>query len=268
MERKDFIKQIYKGLLPFITVLFYSFSAYADCAGNALSIFPSGSTIKQNSIFVLEGYAHSQKVILGLNKEYPVYLKCRNQKINLIIIEINVGQFSLTQAVLKPETELEAGLEYSMYIDHLPEYEQFNKYNATTDKYEPVIYKVTADRDTDKPHLATNPIEIDKTLVYYGCGPSIHVVFSNPAKDNSDIIVQTTVKDLKTRKETTYYIQPDGDKIKVGHGMCSGAFDFDDDSQNFEVEFSFMDASGNLTPWTGERIQFTKPKVQTKYDEE
>jgi hypothetical protein len=268
MEIKDFMKQIYKGLLPFITVLFYSVSAYADCAGNALSIFPSGSTIKQNSIFVLEGYEHSQKVILGLNKEYPVYLKSGNQKIKLIITELNVGQFRLTQAVLKPETELEVGLEYRMYIDHLPEYESFNKYNTTTDKYEPVIYKVAADRDTEKPQLTTNPIEIDKSLVYYGCGPSIHVVFSNPAKDNSEIIVQTTVKDLKTRKETTYYIRPDGDKIKVGHGMCSGAFDFDDDSQNFEVEFSFMDASGNLTPWTGERIKFTKPKVQTKYDEE
>lgn len=196
MKIKDFMKQIYNGLLPFITALFYSFSANADCAGSGLSIFPSGSTIKQNSIFVLEGYAQSQKVILGLNKAYPVYLKSGNQKINLIITEIN------------------------------------------------------------------------KSLVYYGCGPSIHVVFSNPAKDNSDIIVQTTVKDLKTKQETTYYIQPVGDKIKVGHGMCSGAFDFEDGSQNFEVAFAFIDASGNLTPWTGEPIKFTKPKVQTSDEEE
>ncbi len=262
------MKQIYKGLLPFITALFYSFSANADCAGNGLRIFPTGATIKQNSIFVLEGYAQSQKVILGLNKAYPVYLKSGNQKINLIITEINVGQFSLTQAVLKPETELEAGLEYSMYIDHLPEYERFNKYNASTNKYEPVIYKVVAERDTEKPQLASKPIEINKTLVHYGCGPSIHAVFSNPAKDNSEIIVQTTVKDLKTKKETTYYIQPNGDKIKIGHDMCSGAFDFEDGSQNFEVAFAFMDASGNLTPWTGERIKFTKPKVQTSDEEE
>jgi hypothetical protein len=48
--------------------------------------------------------------------------------------------------------------------------------------------------------------ELKKTLVHYGCGPSTHVVFSNPVKDNSDIIVKTTVKDLKTGNETTYQI--------------------------------------------------------------
>lgn len=260
--------QLHTRLLPFITALFYSFSANAICAENGLRIFPSGATIKQNSILVIDGYAQSQKVILGLNKAYPVYLKSGKQKIKLIITQINLGQFRLTQAVLKPEKELEAGLEYTMYIDHLPEYESFNKYNKSTNKYEPVVYKVVAERDTEKPQLASIPIEINKTLVFYGCGPSIHVIFSNPAKDNSEIIVQATVKDLKTGMKTTYYIQPDGDKIKIGHEMCSGAFDFEEDSQNFEVAFEFMDASGNFTPWTREPIKFTKPTVQTSDEEE
>ncbi len=72
------------------------------------------------------------------------------------------------------------------------------------------------------------------------------------------MLIKTTVKNLKTGKETTYYIQPEEGKINVGHDMCSGAFDFDD-SENYEVGFSFMDASGNLTEWTGDRIKFTKP---------
>ena len=256
-----------KKLLLIIIISFCTVNAYADCAGAGLWIFPGGKAIKQNSIFILDGYAESQNVILGLNKTYNIYLKSGEKKIKLMVTEIHVGQFYLTQAVLKPVTQLEAGLEYTMHIDNLPEYQKFDKYNSATQKYEPVTYKVIAEKDIEKPQLLSKPKELKKSLIYYGCGPSIHVVFDNPSKDKSEIVIRTTVKNLKTGKETTYYIQPDGDKIKVGHGMCSGAFDFDD-SNNYEVEFSFMDASGNITNWAGERIKFTKPVKPTDYDDE
>ena len=173
----------------------------------------------------------------------------------------------MTQAILKPESELEAELEYTIYIDSLPEYENFNRYNSTTKKYEPITYKVIEGKDTEKPQLSEKPKELRKTLVHYGCGPSIHVVFSNTATDSSSIIVKTTVKNVNTGKETTYYIEPVGEKIKVGHDMCSGAFDFDN-SNKYEVAFSFMDASGNLTDLTGERLKFTKPTKPTSYKDE
>ena len=53
----------------------------------------------------------------------------------------------------------------------------------------------------------------------------------------------------------------------VGHARCSGAFNFEN-GNNFEVEFSFMDASGNSTVWTGQRIKFTKPTKETDYHED
>ncbi len=61
-----------KQLLTIIIGLFWSATVYADCAGTGLWIFPSGQTIKQNSIFVLDGYAESQNVILGLNKKHNI----------------------------------------------------------------------------------------------------------------------------------------------------------------------------------------------------
>lgn len=257
-----------KMLLTIIIGLFCTATVYADCAETGIWIFPSGQTIKQNAIFVLDGYAESQKVIKGLNKKHNIYLRSGNKKIKLLVTEICVGQFYLTQAVLKPETELEAGLEYTMHIDNLPKYESFNKYNKTIQKYEPVTYKVVHEKDNEKPLLISKPKELEKTLIHFGCGPSIHVIFSNPVKDNSEVIIKTTVKNQKTGKKTTYYIQPDGDKIKVGHGMCSGAFDFEEKSDNYEVEFSFMDASGNLTAWAGETLKFSKPTKETNYDDE
>lgn len=244
-------------LLLIIGVL-RTISLYSDCSSSGLSVFPNGSTIKQNSIFILDGYGESQSVILNLNKKHNIYLKSGEKKIKLIVTEICVGQFYLTQAVLKPETQLEAGLEYTMNIDSLPIYQSFKRYNNTTNLYEPVTFKVLAMKDKVKPLLSSRPVVLKKTLEHFGCGPSIHVVFSNPAKDISELIVKTTVKNLKTGKETTYYIIPDGKKIEVGHGMCSGAFNFDE-GNNYEVEFSFLDSCGNITKWSGKRIKFTKP---------
>jgi hypothetical protein len=226
-----------------------------------------GQEIKQNSIFIIEGYSQSQNIILGLNKKHNIYLKSGSRKIKLLVTKILVGQFSLTQALLKPEFVLQAGLEYTMYIDNMPEYETLTNYNRKTYEHEVVKYKVLPENDIEKPRIASKPKEIKKTLVHYGCGPSIHVVFSNPSKDKSEIIIMTTLKNLNTKKEVSYFIEPQIDKIKVGHGMCSGAFDFEG-SDNYEVEFSFMDSSGNITPWTGERIKFSKPTKETNSEDE
>lgn len=256
-----------KQLLTLVFVCVFSASVYAECNGTGLSIFPNGNTVKRNSIFILDGYAESQNIILGLNKKYKIYLKSGSTKINLIVTETLFGQFYLTQALLKPETLLEAGLEYRVIIDSLPDYENLYRYNRTTYKPEVVSYRVIDELDFEKPILFGKPKEIGKTLVHYGCGPSIHVVFSNTSLDTADIIIKTTLKNLMTGKETTYFIEPNKDKIKIGHGMCSGAFDFDE-SENYEIEFSFMDASGNVTNWTDKRIQFTKPNKETNYSDE
>lgn len=253
-----------KKLLFILLCLLNTFNAYSDCESSGIWFFPNSNKINQNSIFIITGYSNSREIILKLNKKYNVYLKSGNKKVNLIIKETCIGQFNLTQAILKPETELETGLEYTLCIDNLPsnEKENFERYNSKTNKYEQKKYKINGIRDAEKPLVASKPKLLKKTFVLYGCGPSIHTVFTNPAKDESEIIVKTTLRNLKTKKETTFYIEPENNKIKVGHDMCSGAFDYGD-SMNYEVEFSFMDSSGNITQWTGERIKFTKPTEET-----
>ncbi len=121
-----------RQLLTVILGLTWSATVYADCAGAGLWIFPSGHTVKENPIFVLEGYAESQHVILGLNKKHSIYLKSGMRRVKLFVTEICVGQFHVTQAVLKPEAELEAGRQYTMFIENLPVYERFQRYNNAT----------------------------------------------------------------------------------------------------------------------------------------
>jgi hypothetical protein len=250
-----------KQLLTLALCIFLSAKAYADCAGSGLNMFPYGETIRQNSIFILTGAYNSGDIIHDLNKKYKIYLKSGDKKIRLFVIEICIGQYFLTQAVLKPASELEAGKHYTVCIDGL-----FVESNAKTGgENKPIelrTYKVIAQRDINNPQLSSKPKETGKTLRHFGCGPDIHVDFSNPAKDQSEIVVRTTVKNLATRKETVFYLVPSGNRIEVGHNMCEGAFDFDE-SIHYEVGFSFMDASGNITLWRGERIKFTRPVKAT-----
>ncbi len=244
----------------FITIvgILYSVSIFADCMANGLSVFPTTKTLSQNSIIILDGYAQSQNVIKGLNIKFPVYLKSGDKIVKLLVVEIHTGQFNITQAILKPEKQLEAGLEYTMFIDNLPEDESLYHYNTETKEREPIQYKILEKVDNDKPIIVSKPKEVKKTFRQYGCGPATYVIFDYSIKDSSVIIIKATVKNLKTGRETTYYIKPSDNQISIGHGMCSGAFKFDD-SLEYEIEFSFMDASGNMANWTGERINFTKP---------
>lgn len=244
-------------LIIFISALSIA-NLNAKCAWNGLSAFPSGKTIRQNSIIVIDGYGASQDVIQGLNKKFPVYLVNGKHKIKLTVKEILIGQFRLTQAVLIPETNLTFGLEYTLVIDKLPEDESLDRWNSELKKSEPIVYTAVEGLDNIKPVFSATPKEIKKSLIYYGCGPSIHVAFDCNVLDSSEYLIKATVKSLKSGKETSYYVEPDKGIVNIGHGMCSGAFNFDE-GEDYEIEFSIMDASGNFTAWIGDRIKFTKP---------
>jgi hypothetical protein len=155
-------------------------------------------------------------------------------------------------------------LEYELRIDSLDGYgEHTGRYNATTNKWEPVKWKISTGMDVSKPVWKYPPLEVKKTIIHYGCGPAIGVSFSCNVKEDSEYLVKTAVKDTKTGKEVIYYLVPDKNEVYIGHGMCSGAFEFREGNRDafgkqYEVKFSLMDASGNITGWT-DVISFTSP---------
>lgn len=79
--------------------------------------------------------------------------------------------------------------------------------------------------------------------------------------DKSETFIKAIVDNKSTNCSTIYYLTGNNGKIKIGHGMCSGAFLFHKGEQ-FEVSFQLIDQSGNST-LTTEKILFampTKPK--------
>lgn len=246
-----------KYLLVLLALSATATIARADCSSSGLYVFPTGSTVKQNTLFVIDGYASSQKIIEGLDKKYPVYLQSGEKRVDLIVKETLIGQFYLTQAILLPASLLETGLEYTLVIDSMPDQERLRRYNTITKTWEETKFTVIEGSDTARPSLNGPPEEIRKSFVAYGCGPAEYVIFNCPVTDSSEIIVRVSVKSLKTGKETTYLQKTYSNELMVGHGMCSGAFTFTD-GKNYEATFAYLDASGNITTAT-DRIKFTAP---------
>ena len=248
-----------KKVIQILILLLSTVDGFSKCSSSGLYFWPSGQTINENSIFVIDGYATSQKIITGLGTTYKVYLKSDGQVVNLKVQETLVGQFRMTQAILRPETKLTIGATYELIIENLPEYQEVYRYSSSTNyKKEKVKWTVVAGQDTVAPVWSMTPKFTEGSYQMYGCGPAINAFFSYSATDNSEILIKTVVKNLSTGIETTYYLKPDSNSVAVGHGMCSGAFTFDN-SDDFEVEFSLFDASGNITTWTGDRIKFKRP---------
>lgn len=248
------------SVLLFIVLIFLlKVNIYSKCASGGIYFWPNGNTIRQNSLIVIEGYAESQEIISALNKLYPVYLKSSKGKIPLKVKAVYTGEFRITQAILKPEKTLTAGMEYEFHIDNLPNREKsIDRYNDKTGKYEPVKWKVIEGVDKEKPIWKSKPKIIEKKFIRYGCGPEIEVIFSCDVIDKSEFLIKAVLTKLKTNRVVEYYLTPSKNKIYVGHDMCSGAFTFDE-SDEYEIDFSLLDASGNFTPWEGKEIRFYKP---------
>ena len=225
---------------------------FSMCAWSGINAYPFSTYINQNNLIIIEGYGASQPIIDSLNIGYPVYLEADEHKVSLIIKEKYKGMFRLTQAILQPTERLKEGKTYVLKIDNLNEEDHdLTKWNNELKKAEALQWTVKAGVDTECPIWKKNPKVIDTSVNWYGCGPATKVIFSSGIEDNSPTWVKTEMIDLKTNESNTYYLQVEEDgKIYVGHGMCSGAFEFES-SNTYKVRFSLMDGSGNTDhKWT------------------
>lgn len=251
------------------------------CSSSGLEITPENCEIQENSIFVIEGYATSQQIIRDLNTTYPIYLETERHKVALKVIELQEGMFRVTQAILEPTDKLEAGKTYTLKIDGLDDKQHLlENWNRKTEEYEPIAWTVQPTTDTEAPQWKSAPKLVDKTMVSYGCGPAIYAIFDVNIVDDSETLIKTEMVDItpdfisymvdgfevieeippaRTSGGGTYYLSPDKDgQLNVGHGMCSGAFDFEENRQ-YKIRFSLMDMAGNTDEKWTEWIDFDSP---------
>ena len=236
---------------------FIAIAASAKCASSGISLL-SGQTLNRNGLIILEFFGSSQPVVAELNKKYPIYLELGGKKVSLTVIETLSGEMLLTQVVLKPAGQLEAGKTYALQIKNLPKQEQrLGNYNYELKKWEDVTFKVNNSIDIIAPVLSGTPVEKKKTMDVFGCGPARWVYFGIDGQDQSELFVRASVKNSVTGKITTYIVAIENGMVKLGHGMCSGAFAFNSDDK-LEVSFQLFDQSGNKGVLSN-AVAFTRP---------
>ena len=253
-----------KKILLLLLLTFGIKSAFADCAGMGMQFFPSTKEISLNSMFIIQGYAFSQKTIKSF-KERIIYLESENgELIELNLQEILTGQMELTQAIFCPTSELKPNTKYFLKYSDQTENEgremiQYNREKKEREK----VYWITTDKKRLETLNSNLNVEFEETeVVHYGCGPSANAIFNVKNKSESEIWYKTEVVDLSTNKTNIFYIKEWNGKLNVGHGMCSGAFTYKNKGK-YKVRFTPMNIDGKslkTTDWTTFESPFMNDK--------
>lgn len=238
-----------KKLILLLIILTFNFSAKADCLPYGINVWPNQQSIAPNSILVMHGYGRSQELIMQLNKKNEIYLKSNSETVPLKILRILKGQYGLTQAILQPERDLQPGKTYELQIEGVEESEK--------NEYKNRRWTVSLKKDFEKPVWDCLPNYNNRSFTAFGCGPEMHVNFCGILKDNSPTLIYAKVFNRKNKTHSDYFLTGEGQNISIGHGMCGGAFAFDENTE-YEVQFGLMDASGN------ENMELTKPVTFTR----
>lgn len=240
-----------KYLLFFIIGFMTCFGVKAECSAEGLSFYPAGKHVTPASVFVVEGYLNSQSQIHKIGKDILLYLSAGDGRIQLTVADLCISDFYLTQAILKPETNLEPGKEYSLEVVSLNKKEKLNPYLLTKEKYKVEIPGKPVDLKFNAP-----PEIVSKNYVPFGCGPAKSVNF-NLNTNLLPALVKATLTNKKNGNTSSYYLKPNEFGIlEIGHGMCSGAFTFYP-NEEYTVSFDLVDSEGNITAWQGKPVEFS-----------
>lgn len=246
----------YLYLLLFLVFSNSSRASDLECAMSGIQFFPEKKEISLHPMFIIEGYAFSQKHIEAL-KNRKVYLESASgEKITLELQEILRGQMQLTQAIFRPQSRLSPNSRYYLKLsaatneDQLKDFD--DRYNYEKKEREPVFWETT-NLEHSAPLNDNLTIEFTETSVeFYGCGPAANAVFTVSGKDDAQVWYKAEIEDLTTGKRSAYYIREWKNRLHVGHGMCSGAFTYKKEGE-YKVRFTPLNIDGKeikTTSWT------------------
>lgn len=218
---------------------------YAKCSTEGISFWPNKPVVSTNSIFKVEGFGRSQKLVEELGKKCKIYLQCKKEKIPLKLISFYTGDFQLSQGFFRPIKALQVNKTYKIVIEgENDKWGYFERYNPTKEKWENVRWTVRSGADRSKPSWKKFPKFLKKTHIEYGCGPEIHADFLAAVSDRSEYLVKVVLVHLKTGRKTIYHLQTNEAKVEIGHDMCSGGFRFRH-KEKYYAKLSLVDACGN-----------------------
>ncbi len=249
----------YKNLIVAILTLVLTSQVLAKCIPDGFYIFPNSNEISQNGLIVLDAYGKHGDLLSG---KYDAYLEAKSHHVKLETIEARKGMYGLFQVILRPTSKLLAGKTYTLKIvglDKETKHIAWEKWSGKSGKKVPISWRVNSKIDTQKPIWKAKPKLINKKTLSYGCGPVVYAIFDIKISDASQVLIKTELYDMKTKKTNVYFLfLKENGKLKVGHGMCNGAFYFEK-NRRYKVRFSLIDVSGNTNDTWSQWIEFDSP---------
>lgn len=230
----------------FILILSYNYSI-AECSNNGIRYFPEQKEISINPMFIIQGYAESQKSIRKFQNTKVYLISEKGEQIELVLQELLEGDFHLTQAVFKPLEMLRPSTTYFLKINN----RKRDKFWITNKK----LFSASIDTNLDISYSKNE-------IILYGCGPATNAIFKVSKPSKKEIWYKTEVIEIATNKKTTFFITARNQILKVGHGMCSGAFSFNRNGK-YKVRFTPTNIDGKTlktTSW----VTFDSPYIGAK----
>lgn len=228
-----------KYFLTISFLIYFSLLVKADCANSGIWASSISKTVTSNSLFLIEGYAQSMDVIKDLNKKYPVYIESNSHKVKLEVIKFIKGKFRLNQAIVRPSEKLKAGSKYYIKIEDLGDKHPKSYWGGDENHFISegfLIIEENKSSSDEKWHK--QPVFISSEVKHFGCGPSIYAYFNVSLVDTNYTHIETELVNKKTGISQTYLIDYNKKEkqVAVGHGMCSGAFDYSKNGK-YKVRF-------------------------------
>lgn len=248
-----------KNILVLLIALLQINFAWSDCMSGGINAYPKSSAISSNSIIIVEGFGTAQKIIDSINNKYPVYLQSGQKKVKLKVKYTLKGNFNLTQVILIPEKPLEVGKTYELKIDENPH--RLTRYNPSSGSFENITW--TVKKPIKRPLLAFNspPKHQKGSYEMFGCGPAAYTHFEIDISTKKEIFIKVDLFDITDSTTVTYCLPYENLKtLDVGHGMCSGAFNFTKNNQ-YKIRFKLFDFQGNKSAGNSEWIKFKSPVI-------
>lgn len=245
-----------KLLFAFTFLLSFQF-AVADCTSSKMSFYPLEENISRNSMFIIEGYAMSIKTIKTFNNR-KVYLQSESgELVELKLQEILFSQMNLAQAIFIPSKTLQSNTKYFLKYENQTEKETSDMLSRFHREKRPIYWTTTTEKNNQSFSTVVSATYKSSFVEQYGCGPAVYAVFDVKNDPSKQTWYKTELLDLTTNTKKTYYIRSNKNKLSVGHGMCSGAFSFNQKG-TYKVRFTPINSDGKAATTT-DWISFKSP---------
>lgn len=227
--------------LCLVAVMTFASPSFAKCMSSYWDVWPTaGTTIPVNGRVIIGAFGTATSDVQKLASFGPA-LVSSGHRVPLKVTQTNVGEMKIAQAVLTPTEPLKPGAHYKLSWKKTP-----------TGFSQPANWNVGNARDEAAPAWKSAPVALSGEHAELGCGPADNA-FVNVAVDDEATLIRARV--IRGEK-TVEYLLPwkSGERLAIGHGMCSGAFVPTADA--WTLELSVVDVAGNEAAAPGGALQF------------